>query len=164
MGIIKSAGYAAIPWACATISDILVGGLLVDKLVAAGHDETKVRKSVLIIGMLFGLAVFGATRTTSPGWAILWISIALSGLAASAPIGWSIPSLIAPQGGTGAIGGIMNFINNMMGVVAPIATGLIVGSTNNFSGAFLVAGVVLLVGIFFYIVVLGRIEPIRAPQ
>lgn len=164
MGIIKSAGYAAIPWACATISDIAVGGFLVDKLVTAGWDETKVRKSVLIIGMLFGLAVFGATRTTDPGWAIMWISIALSGLAASAPIGWSIPSLIAPPGGTGTIGGIMNFINNMMGVVAPIVTGLIVGSTNNFAGAFMVAGVVILVGIFFYIVVLGRIEPIRAPQ
>lgn len=164
MGIIKSAGYAAIPWACATVSDILVGGLLVDRLVAAGRDETKVRKTVLIIGMLFGLAVFGATRTTSPGWAILWISIALSGLAASAPIGWSIPSLIAPPGGTGTIGGIMNFINNMMGVVAPIVTGLIVGSTDDFAGAFWVAGVVILIGIFFYIVVLGRIEPIRAPQ
>ena len=164
MGIIKSAGYAAIPWACATVSDILVGGFLVDRLIVAGLDETKVRKSVLIIGMLFGLAVFGATRTTNPGWAIMWISIALSGLAASAPIGWSIPSLIAPPGGTGTIGGIMNFINNMMGVVAPIVTGLIVGSTDNFSGAFLVAGVVILVGIFFYVVVLGRIEPIRAPQ
>ena len=58
----------------------------------------------------------------------------------------------------------MNFINNMMGVVAPIATGIIVGSTNNFSSAFLVAGIVILVGIFFYVVVLGRIEPIRAPQ
>jgi MFS-type transporter involved in bile tolerance (Atg22 family) len=107
--------------------------------------------------------VFGATRTTDPHWAIFWISIALAGLAASAPIGWSIPSLIAPQGGTGTIGGIMNFLNNMMGVVAPIVTGIIVGATNNFEMAFLVAGVVLIVGIFFYVFVLGRIEPIAAP-
>ncbi len=164
MSIIKSAGYAAIPWACATVSDIVFGGLLVDRLVSAGHDETKVRKGVLIVGMLFGLAVFGATQTTSPGWAIMWISIALSGLAASAPIGWSIPSLIAPKGGTGTIGGIMNFLNNMMGVIAPIVTGFLVGATNNFETAFLVAGVVLLVGIFFYVVVLGRIEPIPSPK
>ncbi len=164
MSIIKSAGYAAIPWACATVSDILFGGLLVDRLVAAGHDETKIRKSVLITGMLFGLAVFGATQTTNPGWAIMWISIALSGLAASAPIGWSIPSLIAPKGGTGTIGGIMNFLNNMMGVIAPIVTGFIVGATNNFETAFLVAGIVLLAGIFFYVVVLGRIEPIPSPE
>ncbi|GAN81319.1 MFS transporter [Acidocella aminolytica] len=164
MSIIKSAGFATIPWACATVSDIVFGGLLVDRLVAAGHDETKVRKTVLIVGMLFGLAVFGATQTTNPVWAIIWISIALSGLAASAPIGWSIPSLIAPKGGTGTIGGIMNFLNNMMGVIAPIVTGFIVGATDNFATAFLVAGVVLLVGIFFYVVVLGRIEPIASPE
>ena len=30
MDIIKSAGYAAIPWACATVSDLIVGGWLVD--------------------------------------------------------------------------------------------------------------------------------------
>lgn len=164
MSIIKSAGYAAIPWAAATVSDILIGGLLVDRLIAAGRDETKVRKAVLVIGMLFGLAVFGATRTTDPNWAIFWISIALSGLAASAPIGWSIPSLIAPKGGTGTIGGVMNFLNNMMGVIAPIVTGFLVGATNNFATAFLVAGFVLVVGIFFYVVVLGRIEPIPSPE
>jgi sugar phosphate permease len=164
MSILKSAGYAAIPWACATVSDILFGGLLVDRLVASGRDETVVRKTVLVVGMLFGLAVFGATQTTNPHWAILWISIALSGLAASAPIGWSIPSLIAPKGGTGTIGGIMNFLNNMMGVIAPIVTGFVVGATDNFETAFLIAGIVLLVGIFFYVVVLGRIEPIPPPQ
>ncbi|WP_298282607.1 MFS transporter [Acidocella sp.] len=164
MSILKSAAFTTIPWVCATAADILLGGFLVDRLVAAGHDETKVRKAVLVVGMLFGLAVFGATQTTNPVWAIIWISIALSGLAASAPVGWSIPSLIAPKGGTGTIGGIMNFLNNMMGVVAPIVTGFIVGSGNNFETAFLVAGIVLLVGIFFYVVVLGRIEPIKAPE
>jgi MFS transporter, ACS family, D-galactonate transporter len=160
MSILKSAGYAVIPWIAATIADLVVGGWLVDFLIGRGHDETRVRKTVLVTGMLFGLAVFGATMTTNPVWAILWISIALSGLAASAPIGWSIPSLIAPQGGTGTIGGIMNFVNNMMGVVAPIITGILVGATHSFANAFLVAGAVLVVGIAFYVFVLGRIEPI----
>ena len=164
MSIIKSAGYAAIPWLCATISDLVVGGWLVDRLITQGHDETRVRKTVLVGGMILGLAVFGATATTTPGWAIFWISIALSGLAAAAPVGWSIPSLIAPRGGTGAIGGVMNFFNNLMGAVAPVVTGLIVGATNSFAIAFLVAGIVLLIGIFFYVVVLGRIEPIPEPE
>jgi MFS family permease len=119
---------------------------------------------VLVGGMILGLAVFGATMTTSPVWAIVWISIALSGLAAAAPVGWSIPSLIAPRGGTGTIGGVMNFFNNLMGAVAPAVTGFVVGATNSFSLAFLVAGVVLLIGIFFFVVVLGRIEPIPEPE
>jgi MFS transporter, ACS family, D-galactonate transporter len=163
MSIIKSAGYAAIPWLFASISDLVVGGWLIDALIARGYDETVVRKSVLVGGMVLGLAVFGATTTDNPAWAIFWISIALSGLAAAAPVGWSIPSLIAPRGGTGSIGGIMNFLNNLMGAVAPAVTGFLVGATNSFTTAFLAAGVVLLIGIFSYVVVLGRIEPIPEP-
>lgn len=117
-------------------------------LIARGYDETPVRKTVLVIGMLLGLAVFGATFTSNPLWAIFWISIALSGLPAAAPVGWSIPSLIAPCGGTATIGGIMNFLNNMMGIVAPIATGYIVAAPHSFTGAFLTAGIVLVGGIF----------------
>ena len=35
----------------------------------------------------------------------------------SAPVGWSIPSLIAPKGSVGTIGGVMNFVNNLIYVV-----------------------------------------------
>ncbi|BEV71527.1 MULTISPECIES: MFS transporter [unclassified Paludibacterium] len=163
MSILKSAGFAAIPWLCATVSDLLVGGWLIDHLVQRGLDETRVRKAVLVTGMLFGLAVFGTVLTQDPYWAIGWISLALSGLAAAAPVSWSLPSLIAPRGATGTVGGIMNFANNMMGVVAPIVTGFIVGASHSFTNAFLVAGVVLLLGIFAFVVLLGRIEPIADP-
>lgn len=164
MSILKSAGYASIPWVVATITDLFVGGWLIDHLVSKGHNESKVRKSVLVIGMLFGLAVFGATQTTDPAWAIFWISIALGGLASAAPVGWSLPSLIAPKGGAGTIGGVMNFVNNLMGAVAPIVTGMIVGSTNSFSNAFMVAGIILLSGILSFVFLLGTIEPIPDPK
>jgi sugar phosphate permease len=164
MSILKSATFAAIPWMCATIADLVVGGWLIDHLIARGRDETRVRKTVLLCGMTAGLAVFGATTTTDPTVAITWISIALSGLAAAAPVGWSLPSLIAPKGGVGTVGGIMNFANNMMGAVAPIVTGYIVGSTQSFANAFLVAGIVLVVGIVAFIVLLGRIEPLPEPK
>lgn len=163
MSILQSAGYAAIPWAFATLTDLFVGGWLIDHLVAKGKNESMVRKTVLVVGMTFGLAVFGATQTTDPVWAIFWISIALGGLASAAPVGWSLPSLIAPKGGAGTIGGIMNFANNLMGAAAPIVTGYIVGATNSFSNAFLVAGVILVIGIFCFVFVLGKIEPIPDP-
>lgn len=164
MSILKSAGFAAIPWAVATLTDLAVGGWLIDHLIARGKDETRVRKAVLVTGMLFGLAVFGATQTTQPGWAIFWISIALGGLAAAAPVGWSLPSLIAPKGGVGTIGGVMNFVNNLMGVAAPIVTGFIVGATNSFTNAFLVAGVILTIGIVSFVFVMGKIEAIPEPD
>ena len=163
MDILKSATFVAIPWMCATVSDLVMGGWLIDHLIGRGYEETRVRKAVLVGGMLVGLAVFGATLTTNPFWAIVWISLALSGLAAAAPVGWSLPSLIAPRGGTGTIGGIMNFANNAMAIAAPIATGAIVTATGSFEGAFFVAGVVLLIGILSYVFVLGRLEPLPEP-
>jgi MFS family permease len=164
MSILKSAGFAAIPWLVATVADLFVGGWLIDHLIARGKDESMVRKGVLVCGMVLGLAVFGATQTTDPVWAIFWISIALGGLASAAPVGWSLPSLIAPKGGAGTIGGIMNFANNLMGAAAPIVTGMIVGATNSFTNAFAVAGVILLVGIVSFVFVIGKIEPIPDPE
>jgi MFS family permease len=164
MSILKSATFAAVPWMCATVSDLLVGGWLIDRLIARGHDETRVRKSVLVAGMCGGLAVFGATTTADPILAIAWISLALSGLAAAAPVGWSLPSLTAPRGGVGTVGSIMNFANNLMGAVAPVITGVIVGRTHSFTNAFLVAGVVLLIGVAAFVFLLGRIEPVPEPS
>jgi ACS family D-galactonate transporter-like MFS transporter len=160
MTLLASAGYTAIPWMVATISDLVVGGWLINHFIMRGRDETRVRRAVLVIGMLLGLAVLGAVFTTTASWAILWISISLGGLAAAAPVGWSLPSLISPRGGTGTLGGIMNFAANLAGIAAPIATGYIVGATNSFSGAFLAAAIILLIGIASYVGLLGRIEPI----
>lgn len=161
--ILASAGFAAIPWACASVADLLVGGWLIDFLISKGHDATRVRKTVIIVGMCTGVAVLGATATTRPAVALAWISVALTGLSAAAPIAWSLPSLIAPKGGVGAVGGIMNFSNNMMGVVAPIVTGFVVGRTHSFIDAFLVAGLVLLAGVAAFVFLLGRVEPLLEP-
>jgi sugar phosphate permease len=164
LSILQSAGLAAIPWACASISDLLVGGWLIDHLIAKGLDDTRVRKTVLLAGMCGGLSVFGAMTTKDPIVATVWISAALSGLAAAAPVGWSLPSLIAPPGGTGTVGAIMNFANNMMGVAAPIITGYIIARTQSFASAFFIAGVVLLVGMASFVFLLGRIESLPGPE
>lgn len=163
MGLLASGRFAAIPWACASVSGLLVGGRLVDYLIAKGYDETRVRRGVLLAGMCIGVVVVGAMFTTNAVFAIIWISIALSGLAAASPVCWSLPSLIAPKGGVGTLGGLMNFANNMMGVVAPIVTGYILSTTHSFADAFAVAGLVLLAGIAGIAFLLGRIEPLPEP-
>lgn len=161
--ILASASWAAIPWACASVSDLLVSGWLIDHLIRKGHDETRVRKTVLVTCMCIGTAVLGATTTTRPFVALAWISLALSGIGAVGAVVWSLPSLIAPKGGAGTVGGIMNFANNMMGVVAPIVTGYVVGRYHSFTVTFLIAGSVLLAGIAAYIFLLGRIEALPEP-
>jgi len=88
----------------------------------------------------------------------------LCGLAASAPIGWSIPGLIAPAGSTGRVAGIMNFVANVPAILAPVITGYLVGNSQSFRRPFLVAAGMLLAGIASYLFLLGKIEPIPGPQ
>jgi MFS family permease len=113
--------------------------------------------------MLLGIAVIGAAFTTDANIAIIWISIALGGLAFAAPIGWSIPALIAPKGTVGTVGSIMNFFNNIAGIIAPIVAGLIIDRTGSFALNFLIAGAILVVGILCYLLLLGKIEQIQRP-
>lgn len=161
--ILQSAYYAAIAWGVATLTDLAVGGWLVDYLIERGVDSTRVRLSILIGGMVLGVAIVGAVTTTDINVAIVWIAISLGGVAASAPVGWSIPALLAPKGSVGMLGGIMNFVNNLANFVAPIVTGVLFARTHSFGLALITAGIVLLFGIFCYAVLLGRIEQIPEP-
>lgn len=163
MSILRSAGFAMIPWAWATVTDLLIGGWLVDWLISRGYDENAVRKGVLIFGMVKALAILGVIHTTDPHWAIAWLSISLGGLAVAGAVSWSIPSLIAPRGGVGTVSGIMNCVGNVMGAIAPMLTGLILSMTHSFANAFWVAGGVIFAGILSIVFVLGRIEPIKDP-
>ena len=163
MSVLKSGFYTIIPWIVATLTDIFIGGLLVDMLVKRGRASSNVRRLLIVLGMILGITVVGAAFTNNPNIAIIWISIALGGLAFSAPIAWSIPSIIAPQGTVGTVGSIMNFLGNISGIVAPILAGYIFDRTGSFLLNFLVAGGILVLGILCYLFLLGKIEQIETP-
>jgi ACS family D-galactonate transporter-like MFS transporter len=161
--LLHSALYTSVPWLFATFTDLVVGGWLVDALIQRGWNSIRVRQAVLIGGTTLGLGVLGAARAQSTATALFWISLALGGLAAAAPVAWSIPSLIAPRESVGTLGGIINFCTQLSAIAAPILTGYIVQSTHSFSGAFIAATAFLLLGIAGYVFLLGRIEQIPEP-
>jgi ACS family D-galactonate transporter-like MFS transporter len=152
--------YTGVPWLFATFTDMLVGGWLVDALIQRGYNANRVRKIILVGGTAFGLGIIGAAHAHTAIRALIWISISIGGLSAAAPVGWSIPSLIAPRNSVGSVGGILNFSNQLSGIAAPIVTGYLVAAHQSFAWAFGVAAIYLLIGITAYIVLLGKIEPI----
>jgi len=114
--------------------------------------------------MLLGLGIFGVAYANSIQSALLWITISITGLSIAAPVGWSMPSLIAPRESVGTVGGIMNLSNQLSGIAAPIITGFIVAATRNFQWAFLAASVYLAIGIAAYVFLLGDMAPIPEPE
>jgi MFS family permease len=161
--LFHSAMYTSVPWLFATFTDVVMGGWLVDKLIQRGNDSSLVRRAILIGGTTFGLGVFGAAYAQSTMGALLWISLSIGGLSAASPVGWSIPSLIAPRESVGTLGGILNCGNQLSAIAAPIVTGYVAQTTHSFFWAFAVAAIFLVVGIAGYVFLLGRIEAIPEP-
>jgi MFS family permease len=154
--------YTGVPWLFATCMGLSTAALT-DALIRRGWNASHVRRAVLICGTAFGLGILGAVHAHTATRALIWISMSIGGLAAASPIGWSIPSLIAPRGSVGTVGGIMNFSCQLSGIAAPIVTGYIVERTHAYAWAFAISAIYLLIGIGGYILLLGRIERI-APE
>ena len=164
MDLFHSIFYTSVPWLFATFTDLLIGGWLVDDLLRRGYNANRVRQTVMVTGMALGLAIFGAASARTPVGALIWISLALGGLAAAAPVAWTVPSLISPRESVGTLAGAVNFCGQIAAISAPIVTGYMVSETHSFAAAFITATVILLLGIVGYTFLLGRIEPIPEPE
>jgi ACS family D-galactonate transporter-like MFS transporter len=161
--LLHSVVYTSVPWLFATLTDLVIGGWLVDALIQRGWNAVRVRQAVLIAGTSFGLGILGTAYAQNAAGAVFWISISIGGLSAASPVGWSIPSLIAPKESVGTVGGILNFSNQLAAIAAPIVTGYVVQITHSYAWAFVAATAILLISIAAYIFLLGRMEPVPEP-
>jgi MFS family permease len=163
VNLLHSVLYSSVPWLVGTFTDLTIGGWLVDALIQRGWNSSRVRQFVLVGGTILGIGILGTAHAQTPGVALFWMSVSMGGLAAAAPVGWSIPSLIAPRESVGTLGGILNFCNQASAIGAPIATGYIVHATHSYFWAFAAAGVFLMIGVAGYVFLLGAIEGIPEP-
>jgi MFS family permease len=156
--------YTGVPWLVAALADLFVGGWLVDALIRRGRNPSLVRQAVLVSGLALGLGILPAAHAHTAAQALFWISLCIGGLSAASPVGWSVPSLIAPGDSVGSVGGIMNFSNQISGSVAAAVTGYLVEVHHNFAAAFALAGAYLIIGIAGYLFLLGEIRPVPMPD
>jgi MFS family permease len=155
--------YTGVPWLVAFLTDIAAGGWLMDFLIRRGLSPVTVRMSILIVGSTLGMGLFGAAHAHTPGSALFWISLSIGGLAATAPVSWSLPALVSPPGAVGRVGATMNLSSQLSAIAAPILTGYTYQHTHSFAAAFVIPVLYLLAGIAGYIFLLGRMEPIPPP-
>jgi len=150
--------YTSVPWIFATITDVAIGGWMVDALVRRGGNASLIRQIVLVAGTACGLGILGAAHAHDATRALIWISISIGGLAAAAPVAWSAPSYIAGRNDVGKVGGIINFSAQISGIAAPIVTGYVVQGLHSYAWAFGMSAIYLAIGIAGYIFLLGGIE------
>jgi ACS family D-galactonate transporter-like MFS transporter len=164
ISVLRSGLYTAIPWAFAIACELIVGGIVVDRLVRGGRDAGTVRQWTLALSLIFSLALLGATVSHSTSVVLVCLSISAAGLAVATPTAGSLIGFIAPRGAIGTLGSIVNLIANAVGLCAPLTTGWFVDVTGSFYGAGVAAAVVVVIGILSCTLLLGRVETIAFDQ
>ncbi|MDP8981472.1 MAG: MFS transporter [Acidobacteriota bacterium] len=140
----------------------VIGGSISDAWIRRGASPTLVRKT-FVCGGCAGCAVFllPSAMVTSQTLSMVLLSIACFCMGFFSSNLWAITQTLAGPAAAGKWTGAQNCIGNLAGVVAPSLTGLIVTYTHSFFLAFVCVSAVLLVAAFSFLVLMGRVEPVR---
>jgi len=144
MTVTRAGGYVMIPFGIFALSEPF-GGWIADRLIRQGFDELPTRKVIITIAFVTSLLLLPASHVSGDLAAVLLIGGAsLVGLC-TANI-YALLQRIAPSGAMGLWAGMVNFVGNISGIVAPVVTGVLLERTGSYYPGFVVAVVVLLSG------------------
>jgi MFS transporter, ACS family, D-galactonate transporter len=142
-------------------------GWLSDRWIQSGATPTLVRKTVVVGGIalaaiFLGLSLFGnsAFAATTVVLGIVFFGISSSNV-------WAITQTLAGPKAAGRWTGFQNCAGNMAGVIGPAITGFVLDRFGHFFWAFVILGVVVLLGILSWLFLVGSVEQVvwrkRAP-
>jgi ACS family glucarate transporter-like MFS transporter len=141
--------YSAVPFLIMSVI-IVLSGMLSDRLVDCGCDETRTRKIFVLIGLAIGCLIVPAGIVTDKMTAVWLLTISLSGLGIASPNTWTLTQAVCQKKIVGTVSGIQNFGGNVGGILAPALTGFIAHATDSFALALGLTGAVLVGGMVAY--------------
>jgi MFS family permease len=136
-------------------------GILVDRWNRRSGSVSVIYKSLMALNHVAALACMLGLYALPirPAIGCLFVYQFIVGLAS--PGCFAIPQVMAGAAGTARWVGVQNMFGNFAGILAPSITGYLLGSSGSFGHAFLIAGLVNILGILGWIVLLPRVEPVR---
>lgn len=138
----------------------IASGYASDRLIDAGRSVTQVRKSMIAAGQAAGGLALAACAIPNTDRAILLLLVAAAAYGFNISNAWVIPQILAGPRASGRWTGLQNFIGNLAGISAPVITGFLVQRTGSFAFAFLLAGLMSILGAASWFFLLGPLEQI----
>ena len=135
---------------------IVFSGFLSDYLIRRGYSEITVRKTFIVIGLVLCMLIVPAGMVGDRMTSVWLLATSLCGLGVASPNTWTLTQAVCSKTIVGTVSGIQNFGGNLGGIIAPFLTGYIADKTGSFELAFIICGVLLIVGMFAYIFLIGR--------
>jgi len=140
----------------------VTAGWISDALIARGHSTTRVRKTIVSIGLVFASLVgliFVVPAGSMLSYAVLLAACA--GFGGYTSNHWAISQTLAGPLMAGRWTGMQNGIANLSGIVGPWLAGAIIQRSGSLRLAFLIAGVVALAGAACWAFLVRRVEPVQ---
>jgi len=137
----------------------VLGGFLSDAWVRLGSSATRVRKTFTATGLTACAVLILPSAIVQDRVTAMSLLIAASfvyGLWSSNH--WAVTQTLAGPTAAGKWTGLQNCAGNMAGVAAPTITGFVVERFGSFYYAFLSVSILLVVGAFSYVFLIGPIE------
>ena len=158
LDVLKTGFVAAIPYGTAAVLGLGLGWLS-DRLLRHSGKGAADRRKLIAVALLLSSIILITPFVTSVWLIIGLFSLSLACVATAMGMTIALTTDLLTDGRCNGVAiSILIMGGNLFGTAAPIITGYIVASTGGFSGAFVIAGVLLLGGAL--IVMLGARAPI----
>ncbi len=153
--------FGSLPFLVMAVASLL-GGWLSDRWIRAGASPTRVRKPLMIGGLIFcAIAMFAAVVAPDPRTCIVLLCLACASLGLYTSNVWAVTQTLAGPNAAGQWTGLQNAIGNMGSALSPALTGWLVQETGSYYSAFAAASLVLAAGVLSYVVLVRRIVPVE---
>lgn len=137
-----------------------LSGWLQDVFIRMGHTPTLVRKSAMAIAFSVGAVGVVGCAIASANSYVPWLLGAAVGCGMSATGLYTFPQTLAGARAVGKWYGWQNGFANFAGVIGPALTGFVLQHTGSFLAPFAITAAICLFGIFAWVFVVGRVEPV----
>ncbi len=138
MSNLKMGATLGVPLA-ATAATNLAGGWLADRVVARGYTPLAARKGFVAVGFLLATTLLALPWAPRESVMPLFL-LSMCGMGFAVGNYWSITHIVAPPKWIGRVIGFQNFVAQLAGIAAPLATGALVAMDPGFGTAILCAG------------------------
>lgn len=145
----------------AIASATVLAGWTSDRLILRGMTPTRVRKSVVVLGLSCTTVILPVAMVRDNRVALGLLLAACVSFGVYASNHWAITQTLSGPLAAGRWTSLQNGVGNLAGVAASWITGAVSDRTHSFALAFAVAGCVALSGAAMWGLVVGRIEEVE---
>jgi MFS family permease len=138
----------------------LLAGWLIDRLISRTARTTLWYKSSMVTAHIGSIACMLCLALAPPAWGLGAIFVYQVLLGLSSPGTFAISQILAGPNAAARWVGVQNALANVAGMLAPQLTGELVDRTHHYTSAFVVAGLINLLGVFAWVRMVGRVSPV----